>query len=165
MARLFRIVKSVYLRLRKAPGPSVVVQADAGDGSEGREIEYYQLPGVAAGPTPEDLAVAVQAGGFRVVVASHNYRLDIPVDPGELRIYSTNASGDQLQANVRLMPSGKIRISNQIDDLAVLVEDLLDELIGLSTTGSPTTHVLSPAVIANLTAIKLRFGQLLEEEA
>jgi len=86
------------------------------------------------------------------------------VDPGELRIYSTSADGDQLQADIRLQPNGKIVVANQIEDLAELVSDLLDELIGLSTTGSPTTHVLSPAVIANLTAIKLRFEQLLEEK-
>jgi hypothetical protein len=163
MTRLFRIVNSIHTTLRKAPGPAVVVQTDNG-ADEGRELEYYQLPGVASGPTPEDLAVAVHAGAFRVVVASHNYRLDVPVDPGELRIYSTSADGDQLQADIRLQPNGKIVVANQIEDLAGLVGDLLDELIGLSTTGSPTTHVLSPAVIANLTAIKLRFEQLLEEK-
>lgn len=59
--------------------------------------------------------------------------------------------------------SGKVIINNAVEDLAKLMEDLLDEIIGLVTVGSPSTHNLNPASIANFTAIKVRLGNLLKE--
>lgn len=111
MTRLFNIVDIIHQTLRKAPGDALSVQVDTPIG-DNREIEYYQLPGYAAGPTVDDQAVAIQAGGYRVVIASHNYRLSVPIDPGQVKIYSTNADGDTLEASITLDTDGTVTITN-----------------------------------------------------
>lgn len=57
----------------------------------------------------------------------------------------------------------KITINNNIEDLAKLMSDLLDEIIAIQTVGSPPQHFLSPTSIANFTVIKTRMSQLLKE--
>lgn len=59
--------------------------------------------------------------------------------------------------------TNKVIINNDIEDLAKLVSDLMDEIIAIQTVGSPPQHVLSPVSIANFTAIKTRMALLLKE--
>ena len=57
----------------------------------------------------------------------------------------------------------KLTVNNAVEDLAKLMDDLLQEIINIQTVGSPPQHVLAPASIANLTVIKTRIALLLEE--
>lgn len=111
LTQLARIVKTLWETRGAAPGSSVVVQLSSG-GEQERTAEYYQLPGVASGPTPEDRAVVIPtASGYRIVVASHNYRVGVEVSAGETVIYSTNAAGDTKQAEIKLDTAGNIDLN------------------------------------------------------
>jgi len=57
----------------------------------------------------------------------------------------------------------KFKITNDVENLATLMKDLLDEIISIQTVGSPPQHVLSPTSITNFTTIKTRIALLLEE--
>jgi len=57
----------------------------------------------------------------------------------------------------------KVVINNDVEDLATLMKDLLNEIIAIQTVGSPPQHVLSPTSITNFTAIKTRIALLLQE--
>jgi hypothetical protein len=162
MSRLYTIVKMIWQTLRRSPGAAITIQVESGLG-ESREIEYYQLPGISAGPTPQDRAATIEMNGFRVAVGSHNYRVAVEPTAGELIIYSTDADGSAAQAMVRLAPDGKISISNTAADLTTVLTDLIDELIAFRTTGSPTNHTADPGTIANLNLIKTDLGLILAE--
>jgi hypothetical protein len=110
MARIGRIVKSLYKRRASAPGKSVVVQI-VGQAGEERTAEFYHPPGISSAPTPEDRAVIVPigSGGFRIVIATHNYRVEVEAGAGETIIYSTNAGGDAVTATIKLDAAGNIQ--------------------------------------------------------
>jgi len=111
MNRLYTIVKTLFATLRKAPGDAVVVQVES-EAGENRELEYYQLPGIASGPTPEDRAATVNLQGYRVVVGSHNYRVGVEVESGQTRIYSTPSDGSAVKGEVDLQTDGTITAKN-----------------------------------------------------
>lgn len=104
--RLYRIVKTAFKKLRSASGESVTVEAENTSGT--LELPFYQLPGYSAGPTKGDKAVVANVGGFRVVVASHNYRAGEAVSAGEVIIYSTDSGGGAAQARIKLNNDGNI---------------------------------------------------------
>lgn len=59
--------------------------------------------------------------------------------------------------------SGKLRLANANTSMATILNDLLDILMQLTTQGSPTTQVISPATITTLQNIKTKLGTLLEK--
>lgn len=160
--RLFNIVATAYRALRSAPGKAVVVQLETQLGEQ-REIELYQLPGVASSPTPGDKIATINLGGYRIGIATQNYRVDLDVAAGTTTVYSTNAAGDAVQAQIRLGADGLVSISNTTGDLTTVLNDLIDELIAFKTFGSPTSHATDPSTIANLNLIKTALGQILQE--
>jgi len=110
MSRLYTIVKMIWQTLRRSPGAAITIQVESQLG-ETREIEYYQLPGISAGPTPQDRAATIDMKGFRVAVASQNYRIEIEPEAGQVIIYSTNAAGDTEQARIGLNTDGTIDLN------------------------------------------------------
>jgi len=138
MNRLYTIVKMIWQVLRRSPGEAITIQVESGLG-ETREIEYYQLPGISAGPTPQDRAATIEMNGFRVAVASHNYRVSVEPQAGELIIYSTNADGSSAQAMVRLKPDGNIDMNGDSKTLVTHAE-LDSALQGLVSYINSHTH-------------------------
>jgi hypothetical protein len=138
MNRLYTIVKMIWQVLRRSPGEAITIQVESGLG-ETREIEYYQLPGISAGPTPQDRAATIEMNGFRVAVASHNYRVSVEPQAGELIIYSTNADGSSAQAMVRLKPDGNIDLNGDSKTLVTHAE-LDSALQGLVSYINSHTH-------------------------
>lgn len=153
MNRLFKIVSTAWKVLRRAPGKSVTIQVET-DLGEAREIEYYQLPGFKAGPTEGEMAATVDLGGYRVAVASHNYKIEVDVSAGAVSVYSTNASGDTIQARVDLQPTGEIDLNGDAkrlvtySELDTALQSLVSALNAHTHTsggaGAPTTPPVSP---------------------
>jgi len=107
--KLYNIVKTAFQKLRNAPGKSITVKAEHPSGVV--EIPYYQLPGYSAGPTKGDKAIAVNIGGFRVVIASHNYRSSEEAPAGEVIISSRDSTGDAVKARLKLDNDGNIDLN------------------------------------------------------
>lgn len=139
LIQLARIVKTLWQTRGNAPGNAVVVQLSAG-GEQERTAEFYQLPGVASGPTKEDRAVVVPTGsGYRVVVASHNYRVGVEVSAGETVIYSTDSDGGSTQALIKLNTDGNIDLNGDGKTLVTHAE-LDTALQNLVTALNSHTH-------------------------
>lgn len=64
-------------------------------------------------------------------------------------------------AKIKMNATGLISIFNTAQSLKTIMDDLIDTISGLTTFGSPTNHALSPTVITQLTAIKVRLALLL----
>lgn len=93
-----------------ATTPNVVVQVTGADEQE-RTAELYAPPGVASAPTPGDGALSVPVGqGGRIVIAVHNYKIEVPVEPGELVVYSTDETGEAVKASARFGADGSITV-------------------------------------------------------
>lgn len=138
MIRFFRVVKSFVDVLRKAPGEAIIVQVKTGLG-EDRVMEYYQLPGISAAPTPQDRVATVSVDGYQVAIASNNYKIEVNTAPGGLTLYSTDATGDTIQAKIDLDGSGNISLNGEGRTLVTHAE-LDTALQGLILAINSHTH-------------------------
>ena len=94
-----------------APGKAVLVKTAAA-GSQERETEMYHNPGILSAPTKNDRVISIPLGtGTRVIVASHNYRVEIEPEAGETIIYSLNQAGDTVKAQIKLDNDGNIDLN------------------------------------------------------
>lgn len=98
----------------QAEGPAINVKYKDSD-SFTEENEFYQLPGIASGPTKGDRVVILPIeGGYRVIIAAHNYKVGVDVQPGETKVFSTDASGNTKQAEIWLKATGEIEITGDV---------------------------------------------------
>lgn len=97
----------------QAPGQAINVKSSEGtEVKYTRETEFFQLPGFASGPTKKDQVILLPIeGGYEVIVASHNYRIGVSVTAGQVKVFSTNASGSVKQAELFLDSDGEITLS------------------------------------------------------
>lgn len=130
-----------------------------------RNVELYQQPGVASGATPGHTAllIPVSGGGYRIAIGAHNYGLSIEASAGHTKIYSTDSSGSSVKCLLHLKADGKIAIENDDRSLKEVLDDLVDEIKNLTTTGSPTTHTVNASSQAALDAIKTKIGEILTD--
>lgn len=73
---------------------------------------------------------------------------------GDLEI---SAKGD---LGVKSSESGKLEVGNSVATLGAMVTDLLGSLASLKTVGSPASHTASPDFIAQIQALKTKWGQV-----
>lgn len=145
--RLFDVVATAYRTLRKAPGKAVVLQLETDLGEE-REIELYQQPGIASGPTKGDKVATINLGGYRIGVATHNYRIDLDVTTGATTIYSTNSNGDAVQARIDLTTLGEVKINGDSKTFVTHAElntALQNFITALNTHTHPTAATGPPS--------------------
>lgn len=55
---------------------------------------------------------------------------------------------------------GTLELGNSVATLGAMINDLLDDLAGLKTVGSPASHSASPDFIAQIQALKAKWGQV-----
>lgn len=130
-----------------------------------KEVEFFQMPGIVSGLTSSDeiVVIPIDGGGYKVGIASNNYKIGIDCLPGETKIFSTDTTGENEMAIIELGNlTGLIRIANQVEDLKSVLDFLIDSISAGVTIGSPTTQVFDPATQANLTLAKTRLGTILK---
>jgi len=94
-----------------APGKAVIIQTIAA-GDQERNAEMYHNPGISSAPTKEDRVISVPIGtGTRVIIACHNYRIEVEPDSGETIIYSTDSAGDIVKSTIKLDNDGNIDLN------------------------------------------------------
>lgn len=98
---------------------------------------------------------AQEAVKFAIISDMMNRKKNLA--PGEVALYNTVT-----QATIRLAESGNIIISNQAEDLAGILTDLISEIKNIQTFGSPGSHTLTPGSQSALQAISDRLATLLE---
>lgn len=165
VGELITIARSALMAWHGAPGQAVVVTG-SGLGKQGIEAELYQAPGIFGRPAKGTRGVFLPIGAGRrygVVLAVQNYQVTIDVDEGETTIFSTNAAGTTVKAKVALDNTGKIKISNELQDWKTLLDELIDGIKAIVTVGSATTQTVSPASQATLGATQTKLAQLFKD--
>jgi len=128
-----------------------------------REVEFFQTSGFRSGLTSNDeiIVIPIDGGGYKIGIASNNYKINISVNPGQTKIFSTDAPGLIKQAEIILDTNGKIKMSNSTQSIKSIIDELIDELIDFKTFGTPANHTTDPSTVTNLNLIKTKIGQLL----
>jgi hypothetical protein len=114
-----------------------------------------------------DIDAWCQRGGTQTPGSERHWDLtDAIFIPG---VWPFSASKPEVEAGKIVMSYGNsaVKIGSKITiegigNLASLMGDLISAIAGIATTGSPAAHVLNPANIAQLNAIKAQFDALLE---
>ena len=128
-----------------------------------KEIEFFQTPGIISGLTSSDeiAVIPIDGGGYKIGIASFNYKISISVTPGQTKIFSTDSTGLIKKAEIILDTNGKIKMSNSTQSIKGIMDDIIDELIDFKTFGTPANHTTDPSTVVNLNLIKTKIGQLL----
>lgn len=140
------IIKELLFKVKgSAPGKAIVLKTRSA-GAQERETEHYQLHGIASGTTPDARGIEVSIGtAGRVIVATHNYNLEVEVEAGQTKIYSTTADGKTLKSLINLDINGNIDLNGD-SDFAVAFNDLKSGFDALKSDHNTfLTHVHGPA--------------------
>lgn len=159
--QLITFAKSRVEKIGRASGVSVIGTAE-GDNSRDYDSEIYQSHGLVSRPSGKTRGIRIRIGNLAFVIASYTYGIEPPANEGACKVYATDASGTEKAALV-IDSDGKTSLSNDADDLAKCIDDLITELKSIKTHGSPTNHTLSASNVANLTTLATRFKSILKE--
>lgn len=111
MGWLEKVTGIDFKKKGSAPGKAVIIQTIAA-GNQERNEEMYHNPGISSAPTKNDRVITVPVGtGTRVIVAAHNYRIEVEPDAGETIIYSTNSDGSIIKSQIKLDNDGNIDLN------------------------------------------------------
>ncbi|ORC37258.1 hypothetical protein B4O97_03450 [Marispirochaeta aestuarii] len=145
MGGLSKVTGIRYARRGTAPGKAVLIKTQTAIAE--RELEMYHNPGIASAPTVNDQVIEIPLGNRRIVVAAHNYRVEINPAAGETVVYSTNTAGDTEAARIHLKADGTIEINGSdkrlvtFDELDTAVHGMitaLNTVLGTKLDGSGT---------------------------
>ena len=153
MGRVAKVLSSVFKTRSTAPGKSIVVKTIGAGGAQ-RTAEMYHNPGISSAPTKSDRVIEIPIGnsGTRVIVASHNYRVEVEPAAGETIIYSTNTAGDTVQSTIKLDADGNIEINGDSKSFVTYAElntalqslvTAINTTFGTKLDGGGTTGALS----------------------
>ncbi len=160
MGAIGRVLRILTTLKRNVSIAQTVTELTAG---ELNTSDQYGPAGDDSRPLPDDLAFVEPKDGGTGSRAALGY-VD-PVNPpeaveGEKRLYSRDVDG-VIAAVVWLKQDGTIAIESPVESMGPLVDDLIDAVKALITTGPPTVHTVSTASQAALDTIKARFNTLL----
>jgi hypothetical protein len=157
-ASLVSIMSTKKEKLGNAESETVsAVTASSGESSAVSEV--YGLHGLVSRPAKGARGVRLRIGNTSIVVAVFNYGIAAPDNPGETKLYSTDADGAE-KASLTLRADGTSDLENAQEKASQLFSDLIDAISALQTVGAPPQHVVSPSSRADLEALKQRFAAL-----
>lgn len=160
------IIEISSTKIGQYPGDKAgdsIISTIAGTGEKGETAQVYGMPGFISNPPKGVKGLRIRVGSVDLIIGALNYSVPLPSSQGETKLYSTDSEGEET-AKVVLTPSGKVGIKSEAnsEDLKTVISDLITEIQNLVTTGSPTTHTVSPTSVANLTAINTRLSNVME---
>lgn len=122
------------------------------------QVAEHQPPGLRVGLIEGDIVIRIPVSNDQTLAAFFPTDSTPPaVEKGEVLLYSRQAGKVRIQADT----TGKVVISNGIENLEQIISDLIDQIKGLQTAGSPANHVVNPTSQVSLDALKIRAQSLL----
>lgn len=161
---IIKVIQSTFKKFAKNSNNSQIAKI-LQYGEDVKEVEFYQTPGIISGLTPSDeiIVTRLDGGGYSIGIASNNTKIGIECLPGEIKIFSTDPTGQNEMAIIELGNlTGLIRIANQVEDLKSVLDFLINSISNGITVGSATTQSFDATTKANLLLAKTRLGTILK---
>lgn len=97
MAKLATLKNAIYRLFPGQTGKSLNVDLQT-EGNSSDDGEHYHLPGFFSKPQDGLTGVVIDVKGLNIIIATHDYKLDISIDKGEALIFSYDADGNILSS-------------------------------------------------------------------
>lgn len=131
-------------------GDSLIATSE-GQGGKGETAQVYGLPGFIGNPPKGAKCIRLRIGSLDIIIAAFNYQATMPTNPGESRVYSTDADGVE-QGSHYLKNDGS-HVFNDGTDYAVAFEDLKTQFNELKSAFNTHTHAVTTAPGTTATAL------------
>ena len=148
LANLFKITST---KIGQYPGDNAgdsIIATGEGSAGKGETAQVYGINGLIANPPKETRAIRLRIGALDILIASLNYKIPLPDNPGDSKVYSTDADGNE-QATCNFLADGTIEINGN-SDFAVAFNDLKTQFDELKTAFNTHTHVYIPGTLATV---------------
>lgn len=153
LANLFNITSTDLKTFQSSEGESIVATGGASAG-KGETAEIYSSYGIVSRPGAGTKGLRIRFGKIDIIIGVYNYGITPPENPGDTKIFSTDADGAE-KATTKLLADGTMEI-NGSDDFAVAYTDLSS---GLSSQDTDINAELSK-LTTTLSAIVTAFAAL-----
>ena len=111
-------------------GDSIIATGE-GSAGKGETAQVYGQAGFISNPAKDVKGIRFRIGSLDIIIGAFNYKVPLPDNPGDSKVYSTDADGNE-KATCKLLADGTIEINGNTDN-AVSFTDLNTALQGLVT--------------------------------
>lgn len=111
-------------------GDSIIATGE-GQASKGQTAQVYGQSGFISTPAKNVKGIRFRIGSLDIIIGAFNYKVPLPDNPGDTKIYSTDSDGNE-ESTIKLLNDGTIEINGNTDN-AVSWTDLNTALQGLVT--------------------------------
>ncbi len=122
LANLFKITST---KIDQYPGDiegdSIIATGEA-SASKGETAQVYGQSGFISRPPVGVKGVRLRIGSLDIIIGAFNYKVPLPTNPGDSKVYSTDADGNE-KATIKLLADSTIEINGNTD-FAVAFNDL-----------------------------------------
>ncbi len=116
----------------------------SGSASRSETAQVYSQPGFIGKAHQGQKGIRLRIGSVDIIIGTINYNVSNPTNYGETKVYSTDADGEE-KAGMNMYNDGLVAISNESQDMAALMSDLIDLIKGITTTGSASAQAIDAA--------------------
>ena len=102
-------------------GDSIIATGEA-QASKGETAQVYGQAGFISIPAKDVKGVRFRIGSLDIIIGAFNYKVPLPDNQGDSKVYSTDADGNE-KATCKLLADGTIEINGN-SDFAVAFNDL-----------------------------------------
>lgn len=130
-ANIFNITST---KIGKYPGDNSgdsIIATGEGPAGKGQTAQVYGQAGFISNPAKDVKGIRFRIGSLDIIIGAFNYKIPLPDNPGDSKVYSTDADGNEA-ATIKLLADGTIEINGNNDN-AVSWDDLNTALQGLVT--------------------------------
>lgn len=111
-------------------GNSIILTSE-GSAGKGETSQQYGMAGFISNPATNVKGIRFRIGSLDIVIGALSYKVSLPENPGETKVYSTDADGNE-KSTIKLKDDGTIEINGNTDN-AVSHADLTLALNNFTT--------------------------------
>lgn len=115
-----------------------IIATLTGQADKGETAQQYGQAGFISNPAKGTKGIRLRIGSFDVIIAALNYKVELPANPGESKVYSTDSDG--VEKATHLLNADSEHIFNSGTDFAVAFEDLKLKIEELNTKFDAHIH-------------------------
>src|SRR5574344_1090118 len=123
-----------------------------GDSIEDTDTRRFSMPDAVAIPGLQAQTFPNISEKEDCFALHHDSKIVITTEKSKLEINDT--------IDFESTGTGTIKLGNSIATIGKILSDLLDDLAGMTTVGSPATHTVNPSDIAKFQQLKATVGQV-----